>query len=223
VRDVAASHEKIIRLFERIHFFLQRLNIYIGLPLTNELMELLGKITTQLLCILALSTKAMTEGRMSEFIDSLFLFSADHGKEKILKKLAGRTDVEDALEMLDTLTKEETSMTVARSLEVTHRVDDNVNATQDLVQNVDGNVNVIKEVIRNVDGNVKATKELSHDVDGNVKVIKELTYDVSDNVKEMKEVIHDVQYNVKATKNGMRPSYVYLYLYAHTDYFFLEI
>jgi hypothetical protein len=61
-----ASHDKTLRVFERIHFFLQRLNIYNGIPLTNELVELLGKIMGQLLCILALSTKAMTERRMSE-------------------------------------------------------------------------------------------------------------------------------------------------------------
>ena len=69
VRDVAASHDTILRLFERIHFFLQRLNIYIGIPLTIELTELLGKIMGQLLYILALSTKAMTERRMmSQYI-----------------------------------------------------------------------------------------------------------------------------------------------------------
>jgi hypothetical protein len=61
-----ASHDKILRVFERIHFFLQRLNIYNGIPLTNELVELLGKIMGQLLCILALSTKAMAERRVSE-------------------------------------------------------------------------------------------------------------------------------------------------------------
>jgi len=71
VRDVAASHDKILHLFERIHFFLQRLNIHSGIPLTIELTELLGKIMGQLLCILTLSTKAMTERRMSESIHSL--------------------------------------------------------------------------------------------------------------------------------------------------------
>lgn len=71
VRDVAASHDKILRLFERIHFFLQRLYIHNGMPLTIELTELLGKIMGQLLCILALSTKVMTERRSSESIHLL--------------------------------------------------------------------------------------------------------------------------------------------------------
>jgi len=36
------------------------------MPLTNESMELLGKIMAQLLSILALSTKAMTDKKISE-------------------------------------------------------------------------------------------------------------------------------------------------------------
>ena len=55
-----------MHLFERIQFFLQRLERYTGIPLTEDLTELLGKIMAQLLSILALSTKAMTDRRISE-------------------------------------------------------------------------------------------------------------------------------------------------------------
>jgi hypothetical protein len=120
-----------LHLFERIHFFLQRLNIHSGITLTLELTELLGKIMGQLLWVLALSTKAMTARRMSESIHSPWPFPVDHGKEKFLKRLAGRRDVEDALERLDTLTKEEISMTVARNLRITCDIDHNVKATKD--------------------------------------------------------------------------------------------
>ena len=61
----------LIHLFERIHFFLQRMNSYIGIPLTNGFTELLGRIMAQLLFILALSTKAMTERRISQSMDLL--------------------------------------------------------------------------------------------------------------------------------------------------------
>ena len=66
VKDVAASHEALIRLFGRIHLFLQRLNRYTGMPLTEDMTELLGKIMSQVLSILALSTKEMMDSRMSE-------------------------------------------------------------------------------------------------------------------------------------------------------------
>ena len=76
MKDVVASHDTLIKLFERINFFLQRLKRYTGIPLTNESRELLGKIMAQLLLILALSTKAMTDRRISELIESVYAFSS---------------------------------------------------------------------------------------------------------------------------------------------------
>ena len=65
VRDTAADHATLIHLFERIHLFLQRLNGYTMIPLTNEFTELLGKIMAQILSILAISTKVMAQRRVS--------------------------------------------------------------------------------------------------------------------------------------------------------------
>ncbi len=98
----------------------------------------------QLLSIIASSTKAMTERRISELVDSLCPFYADDGQGTFLKRLVGRTDVEDALMRLDMLTKEEGQMTIARSLESRHRVD--------------GNVEEVKMLAELIDHNVKATK-----------------------------------------------------------------
>ena len=68
MRDVAGSHDALVHLFERLHFFVQRLKTYIRIPLKNELTELLGKVMAQLISILALSTKAMSDRRISESI-----------------------------------------------------------------------------------------------------------------------------------------------------------
>jgi hypothetical protein len=122
-RDVVASHDTLIHLFERINFFLQRLKTYTGIPLTSESTELLGKIMAQILSVLALSTKAMTSGRISELVRPLCFVLTDCGPEKILKKLVGRTDVEDALSRLDMLTKEESLMVMVKNLEVTRHID----------------------------------------------------------------------------------------------------
>lgn len=65
VRGVAASHETLIHLFERMGRFLERLDDYIETTLTDEFTTLLGSIMAQLLSILALSTKLMTESRIS--------------------------------------------------------------------------------------------------------------------------------------------------------------
>jgi len=79
VRDVVASHGLLVSLFERIHFFLQRLKRYTGMSLTKELKELLGKIMAELLSILALSTKAMSERGVSELIYLLPFFCSTMG------------------------------------------------------------------------------------------------------------------------------------------------
>jgi hypothetical protein len=54
--------------------------------------------------------------------DSILSFLTDYGIEKFLRRLMGKAEVENALQRLDMLTKEENLMTNARTLEVTHHV-----------------------------------------------------------------------------------------------------
>jgi len=63
-------------------------------------------------------------------------------------------------------------MMAARNLEVTHRVDVNVMATQEHTHHVDDKLTTVKEVIHDVDGDVKETKELTRDVRDDVKVTR---------------------------------------------------
>jgi hypothetical protein len=193
VKDVGASHDALIYLFERIHFFVQRLKSYTGMPLTNESTELLGKIMAQVVLILGLSTKAMTDKRISELTRPLCFPLADCGSEKILKKLVGKKDVEEALSQLDMLTKEESLMVVVRNLEIAHHVDG-------VVRDVDVNVNATKVLTEAIDGNVKETKVLTEDINDNVQATKDITEDIDDSVKAAKVLIEDIDGNVKATK-----------------------
>ena len=149
--------------------------------------ELLGKILAQVLFILAHSTKAMRERPISESINSVHPFFADYGTETYLKRLMGRRDIEDALQRLDVLTKEEGLMTTARNLAVTHHVDSNVVVMKEVIHNVDGHVTTVKEVIRDVDSNVKEAKELTHQVGINMKVVEGVARDVDDSVKATKD------------------------------------
>jgi predicted glycoside hydrolase/deacetylase ChbG (UPF0249 family) len=140
-----------MHIFERIHLFLQRLNRHTGmsLVLTDDLTELLGKIMAQLLTILALSTKAVTDTQISELSHSLCLsfLVFTRNTEKFLKKLARRKEVEDAISRLDALTREENMMTVARNmnLEVTpYRVDGNIETTKVVSAEIDDDVKMAK-------------------------------------------------------------------------------
>jgi hypothetical protein len=67
-------------------------------------------------------------------------------------KLIGRRDVEDALLRLDLLTKEESLMAMAKSLEVAHHVDGNVNEIKALSEDID-------DKVQSVDQNVKTANE----------------------------------------------------------------
>jgi hypothetical protein len=63
--------------------------------------------------------------------------------EKYLKKLVGRTEVEDALKRLDKLTQEEARMATAQILKVTHAVEGRVLGVDDKVAAVIDGANYI--------------------------------------------------------------------------------
>ena len=67
-KDVAAGNDVLVNLFKRIQEFLTRLNVYSRIPLTNELISMLGQVMAEVLSILALSTKEMQQNRISELI-----------------------------------------------------------------------------------------------------------------------------------------------------------
>ena len=60
--------------------------------------------------------------------------------EKFVKKLIGRSKVEDALKRLDRLTQEEALMACAQNLTITHTVDERVRGVVDTVAAVDDKI-----------------------------------------------------------------------------------
>jgi len=63
--------------------------------------------------------------------------------EKFLKRLAGRTDLDDALKKLDKLTHEEAGMAIAQNLKATQNVDDRVRGVDAKVDSVGSGVKVL--------------------------------------------------------------------------------
>ena len=81
------------------------------------------------------------------------LVSTELSAERYLKKLAGRTDVEDALKTLDKLTHVEAWMATAQVLRATHNVDDRVRGVDNKVTSVDEKVKAVGvRVAEAVDG-----------------------------------------------------------------------
>ena len=78
---------------------------------------------------------------------------------KYLKKLVGRTDIEDALKRLDKLTQEEARMATVQALKITHTVDVRVRGVTDQVLDVNNRVAGVDDRVAGVDDRVKAVDD----------------------------------------------------------------
>ena len=119
VKDVSASYDALVDLFESIESFLARLDIYTKIPLTAVMTDIVIKIMVEVLNTLALATKQVKQGRLRESLAAhglLHLRSAG----KFVKKLLGENEIEAVLQRLDRLTLDEGRATGAQTLEVVY-------------------------------------------------------------------------------------------------------
>jgi hypothetical protein len=68
IKDVSASYDALVDLFESIENFLRRLDVYTKIPPTTAMTEMVVKILVELLSTLALATQQVKQGRLSEFL-----------------------------------------------------------------------------------------------------------------------------------------------------------
>ncbi|KAF8496235.1 hypothetical protein F5888DRAFT_1706680 [Russula emetica] len=106
VMAVRTVQPAIVDLFESINRFFIRLKIYVKLPPMEEMTEIIVDVMVQVLHILALLTKEIKRGKIKRF----------------LKKLIGRSDIEDALRRFEKLTQEESRMVTVQNLKTAHGV-----------------------------------------------------------------------------------------------------
>ena len=66
VKDVRASQDILIDIFERIENFFRRLENDAGVPSAPEMVDIIGKIMVEILSILAIAMKEIKQGRTSE-------------------------------------------------------------------------------------------------------------------------------------------------------------
>jgi len=64
---VGTDQDKLIDLFERIEPFFRRLEIYIEIPPTAGMTDIMVKIIVEVLSILAIATKEVMQSKASEF------------------------------------------------------------------------------------------------------------------------------------------------------------
>jgi hypothetical protein len=65
-KDVRASQDTLIDIFEHMEIFFRRLEVYTEVTPTTEMMDIIMKIMVEVLTILGIVTKEMKQGRTSE-------------------------------------------------------------------------------------------------------------------------------------------------------------
>jgi hypothetical protein len=128
-KAVRASRRLLLGLFGRIENIFKRLEIYINVPLPQDsgMTYAIVKVMVEVLYILAIATKEISRNCASELTSGeRRILSAYCSSAKYLRKLVGRTDIEDALQKLDQAAQEEVRMATAESLKATYGVGPNV-------------------------------------------------------------------------------------------------
>ena len=108
-KDVIASQDALIVIFERIADPFKRLEEHTEVPMTEAVKDIVVNIMADVLAIFAIMTQELKQGRSSESIPNDTSPVADRGSERypknFLKKLIGRKGIEDLLSGLDRLTQ----------------------------------------------------------------------------------------------------------------------
>jgi archaellum component FlaC len=218
-KDVRASQDTLMDVFERIESFFRRLEVYTEVPQTTEMMDTIILIMVEVLSILGVATKEIRQGRMSECFIARTPLITKWCSEKFGKKLIGRTDMDDALKRLDKLTQEEARMAVAQNLKATQAVDERVRGVANTAVAIDNRVAGVDDRVARVDDGVaRVDDRVAHvdnnvaRVDDNVKGIDARVAIVDDSVKavdhKVAEVIHGTQliFSQASEKFNLNPS-----------------
>jgi len=102
--------------------------IYTETKPTPAMIETMVKIMVELLAVLALATKQISQGRLSTSCSIFFWWQSTAWlvSEKFARKLLGEKDIESILQRLDRLTLEESRMTATQTLDVVYGLVNNM-------------------------------------------------------------------------------------------------
>src|ERR1700761_3152825 len=108
MQDVRDGQDALLDLFGRMEFFFIRLEKYIHVRPSAAMTDVIVKIMVEVITILGVVTKEVGQGRTStSFLVDVHLQKIDFRTERYLKRLVGRKDIENALQQLEKLTREE--------------------------------------------------------------------------------------------------------------------
>ncbi|KAH9039461.1 hypothetical protein EDB83DRAFT_2295745, partial [Lactarius deliciosus] len=148
--------------------------------------EKMVQITVEVLDILAIATKEMKESRAKKFV----------------KRVTGRTDLEDGLKKLDKLTKEESLLASAQLLKVTHDIQNQVMVVANGVEGVDQKVQVVVAQVEDVKCDVQVVSDRVEVVDKMVQVIVDGGKEVTATAMEAKLILQQTADTVDDVKRN---------------------
>jgi hypothetical protein len=125
--EVSSDYDDLIGLFERLGNFLKRLDVYINIPPTEMMTDIIVKIMVELLSVLILARKRIKRGRFSTYIIKYHSFQvAQRAAGTYARKIFGDDKIKNVLKRLDRLTQDEGWTAVAQMLGTVHGLDDNM-------------------------------------------------------------------------------------------------
>jgi hypothetical protein len=87
---VSSSYDALLDLFDCLGNFLKRLEIYVTIPPTQQMTEIIVRIIVVLLSVLALARKQIKDGRFSKCIAVDTCFSGSTCCREVRKEVVGR-------------------------------------------------------------------------------------------------------------------------------------
>ena len=120
-----------------------------------------------------------------------------------MKKLMGRTEIEDGLKKLDKLTQEEARMAAAENLKATHTVDERVKGVADTVVTIDNRVAGVDVRMVGVSDQVAGVDNRVVNVTDQVAGVSGQVASVDDRVQQ---TANDVD-QVKRSSSNFSPDY----------------
>ncbi|KAI9438143.1 hypothetical protein H4582DRAFT_2076752 [Lactarius indigo] len=175
-KDIAASKDALAELFERIGFFFSRLETYTEVTPTAAMTDIITKIMVEVLTIFGIATKELRRGSAKKF----------------LKRLARRTELEDAVKKLDRLTQEEARMALAEVLKITHIVHNSVKVVDSKVESVDDKVEDMGDRVEQMGDKVDDMGDKMSDIGDKMDDMGDKVDDVGDKVDGVGDKVDDV-------------------------------
>ncbi|KAH9169375.1 hypothetical protein EDB89DRAFT_2098979 [Lactarius sanguifluus] len=173
-------------------YFFTRLETYTEVTPTAAMTDIITKIMVEVLRIFGIATKELKRGSAKKF----------------LKRLAGRTDLEDALRRLDNLTQEEARMALAEVLRIAHSIRDEVNVVNVNVESMGVKVEEMGVKVEGISDKVVCVDEKVQVVIDDSKQAREASVETRLIIQQVVNSVDEIRWNqlIQLLRSWLSPS-----------------